>query len=114
MKLTVTRRETLEGILRKRPMYYLDTLLEVSAEEEQIIRKHGWRDHVIVSYYAKELREDITFSVKHLIGTSSFPFLHIEELAEFEQSLIEGARALKSNVGAASGFTDSSPREIEL
>ena len=103
----------MKGLVFKKPWYYLDVVLEVTPEEEQLIKKHKWKE-MPMAKGTMASGVEIEWSVGNMIGTHEYPFKHIEHLADFERQVIENAKLLKNNIGAAAGFTAAGPREIEL
>jgi hypothetical protein len=113
MKLELNRKEEMTGLIFKKPRYVLDVNLEVSPEEMQLIKKHQW-DKVIMAKGTMATGVEIDWTVGNMARKNSYPFKHIENLADFEAQVIESAKKLKRNIEAASGFTKGGPREVEL
>jgi hypothetical protein len=114
MKLTLNRREQQEGLFRKSTVYYLDITLEVTPEERALINKHGWEDQFMAEGMFKT-GIVLELNLGSFLGKpSSWGFKTTENLAYFESQLVDSARSLKEQLGAAEGFTSGGPREIEL
>jgi hypothetical protein len=79
----------------------------------QLIKKHQW-DKVIMAKGTMATGVEIDWTVGNMARKNSYPFKHIENLADFEAQVIESAKKLKRNIEAASGFTKGGPREVEL
>lgn len=134
MKLTLNRREEKEtGLFKKPTVYYLDVSLEATPEEMALIRKHNWLDRVLCEVGVQEVRVPglggllgravqqhlnnrvSVWKVGDVVGTpKQFPFDTIEQLAHAEGQIIENARTLKQQLGAAVGFASGGPQEVEL
>ena len=113
MKLTINRREEKEGLVFKKPVYYLDVDIDVTEDERALIKKHEWEGNILAKGVMKT-GIVLEYSVKNMLGKNSYPFKRAEHLAYFESELIENAKILKANLEASSDFTGSGPREVEL
>lgn len=114
MKLTLNRREEKEGLIFKKSVYYLDVNLEATPEEMQLIKKHKW-DKLPMCKGKFKTGAVIELTVGSFVGKSTqWGFSGVEYLAHVESELIESAKRLRASLEAASGFTSTGPREIEL
>ena len=133
MKLTINRREEKEtGLFKKPTAFYLDVDFQATAEELELITKHNWLDQILCSVAVQEIRvpglggllgkavrglneRKVEWRLRDVIGTPrSFSFDTLEQLADAEGQVIENARALKQQLGAAAGFVTGGPQEVEL
>lgn len=117
MKLTLNRREETKGLVFKKPVYCLDVALEFTDEEKQLIKKHKWERELMVGADSKVeeiLKAWSSTSALTKGGQFSFKFEFVENLAYFENQLIENAKKLKGNLATVVGFTSGGPSEIEL
>lgn len=115
MKPTLNRTEEEKaGFFKKSTVYYLDVNLEVTPEEMALIKKHKWEkmQFCVGTFLADSV---IECKLSWLLGKPyRFGFKSVEELADVEEQVIENAKQLKQQLGAAAGFTSGGPREVEL
>jgi len=119
MKLTIDKKEKQNGLIFKKTIYGLETTVEITSEENDLIKKHKWD---------KELLEEATFignlNLKQPMGllvghksgqTICTPwFDDVECMQHYENIVIVAMRRLKNNLEAVDGFTAAGPQEIAL
>lgn len=116
MKLTMNRTEEQEKKLFKTStVYYLHVHLEVTPEEMALVKKHKWDEGLLFEHVVHHSGRVIEWTVGNVIGKPErYGFATVEHLAHAESQLIENAKKLKGQLGAAAGFTSGGPREVEL
>ena len=50
MKLKIDRREEKQGMIFKKMVYFLDYTVEITPEENALIKKHDWNDIPMIEY----------------------------------------------------------------
>lgn len=114
MKLTINRTEREEGLIFKKIIYILETVLELSIEELEIVKKHGWDKSIFAE---GTLANGVTWtpSMRTMLGRKELKFSTIEHLNYFEKTMIENARQLKTNIESIqNGYISGGPREVDL
>ncbi len=117
MKLTLNRREELEGFIRKSTVYYLDVDLMVTPEEKALIKKHKWGEMPMcreIFSHTQDMEWTMPLSVYLKDEPAHHGFKQIERLASAESQIVESARALKAKLDAVGGFATEGPQEVEL
>lgn len=128
MKLTLNRQEkSKKGLLGTKTKYSLDVAIEVTPEEMKLLEKHKWKMTVLcdglskVEYFGDGLMSGLGADNSNSLYLSiviekpkELIFDSIQRLAFVENKIIESAKLVKTNLGAAAGFTSGGPREIEL
>lgn len=116
MKLTINRTEEQEKKLFKTStVYYLHINLEATPEEMALIKKHKWDEGLLFEHVAHHSGRVIEWTVGNVVGKPErYGFSTVEQLAHAESQVIENAKTLKQQLGAAAGFTSAGPREVEL
>jgi hypothetical protein len=114
MKLQINRRETMKGLIFKKPRYDIDVNLEVTPDELTLIKKHKWQEKLLAEMDVFGNGTTFKYKTKDMIGTHTHSFWQIEQAADFEKQVIENARILKSNLETSAGFTADGPREVQL
>lgn len=126
MKLIMNRSE-------KDSKYCLDVNIVLTPEEKNLLVKHKWNEMVlcstvtekdtsgmgllgfVVGLAAAATSDEVCIKVEQVVAAQmTYPFKKIETLAFVEDEIIKNAKVLKTNLGAAVGFTGGGPREIEL
>jgi len=112
MKLTLDRREqkaTLFGF-GKLPGYFLDYTIEVTDEERKIITEQKWDKTGLFTgpRGTVELIGRAISEPRHLF------FDDIGSLQASEMELMEGLKALKSQIETAANFTSHGPQVLEF
>ncbi len=114
MKLTLNRTEEQAGLFKKSTVYYLDVTLEATPEEMALIKKHKW-DEMPLCEGMFQSGSVIEWTVGNVVGKPAhWGFKAVEQLAHVESQVVENAKKLKQQLGAAASFTSGGPREVEL
>ena len=128
MKLTLNRTEiSKKGLFGSKTKYALEVAVQVTPEEMKLLEKHKWKMTVLYDDLSKEEYFGNGF-LDGLGADNSSPlylsiviekpkqlvFDSIQRLALVEEKIIEKAKVVKNNLGAAVGFTSGGPREVEL
>lgn len=118
MKLTIEQKEETKGLFSKKQIYGLIVVVDLTAEEHALIKKHDWGqislgEAVCIGNFTQDVL--LKFFVEKP-GRNEWTawFDTVERLAHYKALVIDGLKDLKERLQVVEGGIASGPQEIEL
>lgn len=116
MKLHLKREKQNRGMIRKKLYYVLHARIEVTPEEQKVIKDANIGDRLMLTYYYDVLNEETESLVKHFLHKDGTVFGSdkLDQIAAWEDEIKSSASTLKQLVEAHLGGAGEKEEVIDL